>query len=184
VALDLSQGQRVLEHMGAHILHKPSLIHSSMPLCGLCLRPAPLCQVFLKKGKGAHASLTINPKLSKGCLLKIKYSYHVASESTASSPCSNIPLQCPLCPKADPAVWRYFLKVHFLEKHKNVMLAKYEHLWKLSNFETQEMKKIWAKRTTMNVKHTRKMKSAPLLVSEDHRTQIPSLKYVIFSVCT
>jgi hypothetical protein len=177
VKLDLSQGQRVLEHMGAHILHEPSIIHSAMTLCGLCLRPAAQCQIFLKKGKGAHASLTVNHESSKGCLVKIKYSYRVASESTASSPCSNVPLQCPLCPKANPAVWRYFMKIHFLEKHKNATLSKYEHLWKLTNFEISEMRKIWAKRKSTTVKRTKKAKSAHLIVSEDHRAQIPS-KYV------
>lgn len=43
VMLDLSHGQRVLEHMGAHILHDSSIIHSEMPLCGLCLRTAAQC---------------------------------------------------------------------------------------------------------------------------------------------
>ncbi|KAF8148942.1 hypothetical protein B0H34DRAFT_668127, partial [Crassisporium funariophilum] len=174
VTLDLSQGQRVLEHIGAHILFDPSIIHSALPLCGLCLRPAPLCQYFLKKGKGVHASLTINTESSKGCLIKTKYSYRVASESTASSPCSNVPLRCPLCPKADPAVWRYFLKTHFLEKHKTATLSKYEHLWKLTNFETSEMRKIWAKRMTATVKRTKKPQRAPLVVLEDHHAQIPS----------
>ncbi|KAF8152359.1 hypothetical protein B0H34DRAFT_724881 [Crassisporium funariophilum] len=110
VTLDLSQGQRVLEHIGAHVLHDPSL-DRSMPLCGLCLRPSPMCQFFLKKGKGAHAS-------------------GVASESTASSPCSNVPIHCPLCPKSDPAIWRYFFRIHFQQKHPNAPLAQYENIWK------------------------------------------------------
>ncbi|KAF8812763.1 hypothetical protein BYT27DRAFT_7182508 [Phlegmacium glaucopus] len=38
----------------------------------------------------------------------------IAAESTASSPCSNVPIHCPICPKANPAI-------------------KYERLWKLSN---------------------------------------------------
>lgn len=112
ITLDLSQGQRVLEHIGAHVIHDPG-IASSMPLCGLCLCPAPLCQFFLKKDKGAHASLAINHTILRGCLIKLKYSYGVASESTSSSPCSNVPMHCPLCPKTDPAVWCYFLKIHF-----------------------------------------------------------------------
>lgn len=174
VTLDLSQGQWVLEHMGSHILHEPTLIQFSMALCGLCLHPAPLCSIFLKKGKGANASLTINPKSSRGCLVKVKYLYRVASESTASSLCSNVLLQCPLCPKSDPAIWRYFLKVHFQEKHKGVSLAKYEDLWKLTNIETTEMKKIWLKQAHTVVKQTKKSKLLPLIISEDHRAQIPA----------
>ncbi len=52
VALDLSQGPRVLEHVGSHILHEPAVVHSIEPLCGLCLRPSPMCQYCLTKGKG------------------------------------------------------------------------------------------------------------------------------------
>ena len=145
ITLDLSQGQRVLEHVGAHVLHDPGL-DKSTPLCGLCLRPAPFCQIFLKKGKGAQGRMGINASLSKGCLMKVKYAYHVASKSTASSPCSNVPIHCPLCPNIEPAVWRYFMRIHFQEVHPNAPISKYDHLWKLSNFEISEMKKIWAKR--------------------------------------
>ncbi|KAF8165869.1 hypothetical protein B0H34DRAFT_671602 [Crassisporium funariophilum] len=106
-----------------------------------CKASAAQCKMFLKKVKGAHTSLTINPESSRGCLLKIKYLYPVAS-------------------------------IHFLEKHKNAMLSKYKHLWKL-HFEVLEMRKIWTKRKSTTVKHTRKT-SVPLIVSKDHCAQIPS----------
>jgi hypothetical protein len=163
----------VLEHIGAHVLHDQSL-DRSIPLCGLCLRPSPLCQLFLKKGRGAHASLTVNQAVSKGCLIKLKYSYGVASESTASSPCSNVPIHCPLCPKSDAAIWRYFFKVHFQQKHPNAPFAKYENIWKLTAFELTEMKRIWANRMKVTVKRTKKSKLPPLTISEDHRAQIPA----------
>lgn len=172
ITLDLSQGQRVLEHIGAHVLHDPGL-DKSTPLCGLCLRPAPLCQFFLKKGKGAQGRMGINGSLSKGCLMKVKYAYHVASNSTASSPCSNVPIQCPLCPNVEPAVWRYFMRIHFQEMHPNAPILKYDHLWKLSSFEISEMKKIWAKRLITTATRTRKRKFPRLVISEDHRAQIP-----------
>ena len=145
VPLDLLQGQRVLEHIGAHILYDPGLTQSSQ-LCGLCLRPPPFCQFFLSKGKGTNGSLKINQTSSQGCLMKVKYSYSVAAESSSSSPCSNVPIACPLCSKTSPAVWKYFMKAHFQETHKSASIPKYEHIWKLSNFEAAEMKKIWAKR--------------------------------------
>jgi hypothetical protein len=174
VSLDLSQGQRVLEHVGAHHLLDPG-VDRSMELCGLCLRPAPLCQFFLTKGKGSKGKPKINDKFSKGCLMPVKFSYNVASQSSSASPCSNVPIQCPICPTTDPAVWRYSLKPHFNTKHKTLVLSgKYDHLWKLSNFEMTEMKKIWAKRATVATKRTRKSKIPPLVVSEDHRAQIPT----------
>jgi hypothetical protein len=81
---------------------------------------------------GACASLIVNQAASKGCLMKLKYSYGVASESTASSPCSNVPIHCPLSPKSDPAIWRYFFKIHFQQKRPNAPFTKYEDIWKLT----------------------------------------------------
>ena len=173
VALDLSQGQRVLEHVGAHILNDDG-VDRSMELCGLCLRPAPLCQFFLTKGKGSKGQPKINSTLSRGCLMTVKYSYRVAALSSQASPCSNVPIQCPICPSTDPAVWKYSLKAHFNSKHKTLAATgKYSHLWKLSNFEISEMKKIWAKRATVTARRTRKPKLPPLVISEDHHAQIP-----------
>jgi hypothetical protein len=168
VTLDLSQGQHVLEHVGSHILYDPAIIHSAEPLCGLCLHPSHMCQFYLAKGKGTNGNLKINQKMSKGCLIKMKYSYGIASESTTSSPCSNVPIHCPVCPKADSTIWKYFMKVHFEERHKTLDLTKYEHLWKLSNFERTEMKKIWAKRGKVTAKRTKKLKIPLLVISENH----------------
>jgi hypothetical protein len=106
--------------------------------------------------------------------MKMNYSYSVATESTASSPCSNVPIHCPICPKSDPAIWKYFMKIHFEEKHKT-LLTKHEHLWKLSNFERTEIKKIWVKRGRVTAKRTKKANQLPLVVSEKHRAQIPSM---------
>ena len=170
IILDLSQGQRVLEHIGTHILYDPAVLQS-MPLCGLCLCPALLCQFFLAKGKGANGNIRIDQKASRGCLMTLNYSYSVAAVSTASSPCSNILMHCELCSKSDPAIWWYFMKAHFQEKHPNAPFAKYDHIWTLSNFEMSEMKKIWGKRTKVTIKRAKKL---TLQISENHRAQIPS----------
>ncbi len=58
-------------------------------------------------------------------------------------------------------------------------MPKHEDLWTLSNFETTEMAKIWGKRATAVVKCTRKSKLPALVVSEDHRAQIPSMYVII-----
>ncbi|KAF8223168.1 hypothetical protein L208DRAFT_1318277, partial [Tricholoma matsutake] len=179
VTLDLSQGQHILEHIGAHILHDPGLTQST-ELCGLCLWPPPFCQFFLTKGKGANGTLKINQTLSWGCLMKVKYSYSVAAESSPSSPCLNVPIACHLCSNATPTIWKYFMKAHFQETHKSVPISKYKHLWKLSNFETAEIKKIWAKQKNVVVKHTKKSKNPPLEVSESHRAHIPVRYYFPF----
>ena len=175
ITLDLSQGQRVIEHIGAHILYDPAVIQSIEPLCGLCLRPSQLCQFYLAKGKGTNGNLRINQKTSKGCLVKMKYSYGIAAESTTSSPCSNVPIHGPICPNADPAIWKYFMRLHFDERHKTLDITKYEYLWRLSKFERSEMKKIWVKQGKVTTKRTKKSKAPPLIVSESHRARIPGM---------
>ncbi|KAF8218715.1 hypothetical protein L208DRAFT_1348179, partial [Tricholoma matsutake] len=124
----------------------------------------------------------VHQATSKGCLMKVKYSYSVASESTTSSPCSNVPIHCPLCPKLDPAIWRYFFKIHFQQKHPNAPFTQYESILKLTNFEIMEMRRIWANRMKVTVKRTKKSKLLPLTISEDHRMQIPATRYFVTSI--
>jgi len=93
--------------------------------------------------------------------------------STKSSPCSNIPIICPLCSKLDPAVWCYNIKYHFIQAHPNADLKKYTNLWDLENFEILEMKKKWADRHCVMAKQGKKSKAAPLVISDAHRLQIP-----------
>jgi hypothetical protein len=174
VILDLTQGQRVLEHLGAHILYDPGVIRAKDILCGLCLRPSPLCQFFLTKGKGANGNIRVNSETSRGCLVEMNYSYRIAAESSVSSPCSNVLISCPVCLKSEPAIWRYFMKGHFKDKHKNLRpFPKHEHLWQLSDFELSEMKKIWERRSKVPVKRTKKTNIPPLLISNAHRARIP-----------
>ena len=126
------------------------------------------------KGKGANGNVRVNSANSRGCLIKMNYSYRVTAESSASSPCSNIPLQCPICSKTEPAIWKYFMKLHFEEKHKNLRpFTKHEHLWKLTDFELSEMKKIWEKRSKVTAKRTKRLNIPPLVISDAHRAQIP-----------
>jgi hypothetical protein len=178
ITLDLSQGQRILEHIGAHILFDPKVDRTSEP-CFLCLRPAPLCQFFLTKGKGARGSPKIDQSRSSGCPMRLKFSYSVAAKSSASSPCSNVPVQCPLCPKSAVAVAKYNLKAHLLKAHPNVPVNNYESQWKLSSFEHAEMKNIWAKRQEVSVKRPKRSNIAPLVVSDAHRSGNPA-RYVFW----
>ena len=108
--------------------------------------------------------------------MKVKYSYGVAAESSSSSPsrCSNVPIACPLCSKTSPAVWKYFMIAHFQETHKSALVPNYERLWKISNFEAAEMKKIWAEQKNVEVKRTKKSNIPPLVVSEHHHAHIPA----------
>ena len=61
ISLNWNNMQRVLEHMGAHILHDLKL-NASEEQCGLCLRPAPMCQIYVKKGRGAKGRYSVDQK--------------------------------------------------------------------------------------------------------------------------
>jgi hypothetical protein len=111
VLVDQANGQCLLEHMGAHMLYDPSIDHSQ-ELCGLCLRLAPMCMIFLKKGWGAAAGYSVDISQST-CINLMCFNYATAAWSSEVSPCSNIPILCPLCPTNSLAVWRYSMHSHF-----------------------------------------------------------------------
>ncbi|KAF8986509.1 hypothetical protein BDQ17DRAFT_1259627, partial [Cyathus striatus] len=154
-------------------------------LCSLCLHPTSQCWHFLGKGRGANGKIRIDQKISSGCLMKMNFSYNVASESTASSPCSNVPMNCPICPSSKPAIWKYFMKHHFEDRHGSQTLMKYSHLWYITPFEHDEMRRIWKKGTSGVVKTAKSSANSTLKVSEAHCAQInPRYLYLlIFCHC-
>ncbi|KAF8069305.1 hypothetical protein FPV67DRAFT_1394175, partial [Lyophyllum atratum] len=173
IFLDLKHGQRILEHLGAHILFDKNVARTDEP-CGCCLRPGAVCLYYLKKGKGSQGKLKIDTERTRACPTKLTFSYSVAVESTQTAPCSNVPIACPSCPKLEPAVWRYNLKQHYLRAHPKVDHNKYAHLWELSNFEIAEMKEIWKRRQRVVVRRAKKKTNTPaLVISDAHRSQIP-----------
>jgi len=175
VTLDLTQAQRVLEHIGAHILFDSSVSEMSEP-CGLCLQPSAVCQYYMKKGKGALGTPKIDYDRSQGCATKCKFSYAVASRSTSSSPCSNVPLSCPVCPKNSPAVWRYNFGYHAKTSHPGLSASdtNYKSIYELAVSEREEMLKIWERRENVSVKRPRKSNFPPLVISDAHRASIPT----------
>ncbi|KAI0258075.1 hypothetical protein BC834DRAFT_801297, partial [Gloeopeniophorella convolvens] len=163
-------GQRVLEHIGSHILHDPAVDRNIEP-CGLCLRSYGVCQIYLRKNKGRHG----NPKIDKdrsSCPSTVKFSYATAAKSSSSSPCSNVPLACPVCPSNSPAVWRYNLRAHFLRLHPSIPLQSYSHLWTLADSETTEMATIWKNRLRQSDRsRKKKANNARLTISDAHSSR-------------
>ncbi|KAE9389484.1 hypothetical protein BT96DRAFT_834837, partial [Gymnopus androsaceus JB14] len=145
VEFDLEQGQHVLEHNGAHLLHNSTIDRSTEP-CGLCLRPSSLCRIYLKKNCGRKSNFQINLRKSK-CTNLAKFSYKTATTSSKTSPCSNVPLLCDLCGGIGAAaVWRYNMKHHLMNVHPTVDLVQYQHLWVLSMVEVDGMQELWRNR--------------------------------------
>ena len=132
--------------MAAHIQYDPT-ISPTQALCGFCLRPSPLCQIFLKKRTGRQGTYQIDytrsncPNLSTNQRLR----YNQAAKSTSTSPCSNVPIVCPLCPDHSAAVWTYFLELHFATCHK-LRPQNFPIRYEVSASEKTALKEIWNNR--------------------------------------
>lgn len=171
VALNWKNGQRVLEHMGAHILHD-TMFDGSEECCGLCLRPAPMCHIYLRKARGIAGSISVDRKKSS-CVNMIHFNYATASASTAASPCSNVPITCPLCPNDAPAVWKYSLHAHFRKRHRLQSPAHHPIKVLLSQSEKDGMRQVWKSRHKVQRPRKRKLKNKPLLaISEAHHARL------------
>ncbi len=112
--------QRIIEHCGAHILFDRSIDRSLEP-CGLCLHPAPLCKIYLRKTKGRTGNITIDMRVSS-CSNLIKFSITVTTQFSDASPCTNHPICCPYCPNSSPAVWSYTFCKHLTWFYPTVSL--------------------------------------------------------------
>jgi hypothetical protein len=164
-----SHRQRVVEHIGAHILHDDSVDCSSEP-CGLCLRPAPLCKLFLKTTKGRMGNVAIDMKLSS-CPNLVKFSIANVAACSETSPCTNHPIKCPYCPKLNPAVWSYTFRHHLLRFHPSIRLSNHKSLWTPSKLEKDGMKRVWQHRHKQPKSHLRAQRPS-LIISDTHRTRL------------
>jgi len=121
---------------GAHLVFDNSL-DPSLQLFSLCFWPSPLCIFFLWKGKGTSLSQQIDMWRS-WCLNLNAFSYLSAAKEATHSPCTNMPVICPLCPSTSSAVWKYNLKAHFEKFHISAVC--------FSESEREGLKKLWNSR--------------------------------------
>jgi hypothetical protein len=167
--LDWENTQRILEHMGAHILYD-SKLNRTEERCGLCLRPATMCPIYVTKGRGARGRCKVDFSKST-CPNLVRFSYKNASESSETSPCSNVPIICPLCPLGSPAVWTYNLEAHFRGRHRLNSRAHFPISVEQSKSETDGMKRVWQARfKNRKTYFSRKRRDPPLVISEAHRS--------------
>ena len=141
VTFNTKYRQCILEHSGAHILFD-HLIDCSLEPCGLCLRPTPLCKIYLRKTKGHSGNIAINTRAST-CSNLIKFSITVAAQFSDASPCTNHPMCCPYCPGSSQAVWSYTFRKHLIWYHPTVSLEDSESIWAVSDLEREWMKQTW-----------------------------------------
>lgn len=174
VKLDWKNTPRILEHMGAHILHDTTL-NSSEERCGLCLRPAPMCQVYVTKGRGNAGKTSVDRSKSK-CPNLARFNYKNAAQSSKRSPCSNVPVVCTLCPPGSPAVWTYSLQSHYEGRHRLFSPQYYPTRVELSRSEKDGMERLWNARFDLRGTYRPKKRKLgnkpPLSISEAHRSRL------------
>ncbi|KZT40687.1 hypothetical protein SISSUDRAFT_1031710 [Sistotremastrum suecicum HHB10207 ss-3] len=174
VPIDFTNGPAVLAHFAAHWLFDPK-IDKKQERCGFCLRPTPLCIFFLRLTKGKDGTTQIDDKKTAGCLnygpfgIK-KINYTSASQSSATSPCSNVPINCPICPEKSPAIWRYCLKEHLVKHEVDPDL--YKDLWQISHTERTSIKAVWEERNTRRRNRNPAKDLAPFKISEAHSSRL------------
>ena len=110
LASDCCEGVKLIEHMAAHILHNKDAQGLANP-CGFCLSTGQICSIYLKKAKGSDRGNTIDMTRSR-CPNLCQVRLAIAEKASKNSPCTNIPLFCPLCPVNHPAVWKYNMYNH------------------------------------------------------------------------
>jgi hypothetical protein len=173
--IDWEHTQRVLEHMGAHILHDPKL-NRTEERCGLCLRPAAMCPIYVTKGRGTsrrhHVDFT-----KSSCPNLARFNYKTASESSERCPCSNVPIICPLCPLGSPAIWTYNLEAHFRGRHRLTSRAHFPIPVEQSQSEKDGMKRVWLARfkNHKSYKSKKRQRAPALTVSEAHRSGLATV---------
>lgn len=123
VPWDLMKVQKVLEHNAAHILFDKSL-NTSFELCGLCLQPSPSCFFALRNGRGSKSSRQVD--IRKSCCQNLqRFAYASAATETPHSPCTSVPIICPLCPSTLSAIWKYSIQIHFANNHPSTEFEQY-----------------------------------------------------------
>jgi len=165
VLVSQMSGPKLLEHMGAHILHDLHIKDADNP-CGLCLNTGSRC-VFrlIKRNKVDQIDMT-----NSRCPNLRKIQLTSASKYSKASPCTNVPLRCPLCPKESDCVWKYNLRAHILACHPSATIDLYQHLFAFTEDEFVLMKGIYLSKRRKSKKNEKE--TLPLQISEGHSSRL------------
>jgi hypothetical protein len=127
---------------------------------------------YLRKGKGAGSSRQIDVNKSRCPNLFKPFSYHSAATESTSSPCTNVPLPCPLCPATSGMIWKYNMKTHFAIKHPSAAYDSYSAPFIVSESERKGLLAKWKKRQTKKRRTKAGTKgNKKLPISEAHSTR-------------
>ena len=135
------------------------------------MRPSPLCVFYLRKGKGVGAAPQIDLRTSRCPNLIGKFLYAAASTERTNSPCTNVPVACPLCPSISGCVWKYNMRTHLKKYHPSVRDTDALKTYTISESEKAALKLRWDKRHKVKPRRKRNVASAPLTISEVHSSR-------------
>lgn len=132
----------------------------------MCLNSTAGCKIQLAK-KGKAITVSIN---QSRCSNIQKFNLKQAAEFSERSPCTNHPIQCPICPKDSLAVWKYNLQSHIRTEHPTATVGNYKALINMSDDERTLMKAVYLVKPRMSSKQKRKVNK--LVVSMGHSTRM------------
>ena len=115
--------------------------------CGLCGGSGDACAVYIAKGKGSQGAHYVD--ILKSCCKNgnvVKLSLGAREKSTMTSPSTNVPVACPLCPSPAHAVWKYNLQQHISEVHPTAGSDDYKLLYAINPFKVSALKVLWLKK--------------------------------------
>ena len=130
-----------------------------------CVMISRLCWIWGTEKSGKNAK----PKANFKSLRTFRYTS--AAQCKANSPCTNVPIICPLCGPKKAAVWRYCLDTHFREQH-NLLPDHFPIKFEMTPLEKKKMAKKWKIRHEKPKKRNMKKKESPLVLSEAHSSHL------------
>jgi hypothetical protein len=108
-----------------------------------------MCAVYVAKSKGSQGAHYVDVSKSRcknGNVVKL--SLGSGEKATIHSPCTNVPLACPLCPSVAPAIWKYNVLEHISQVHPTADASSdaYKLLYDIGPFEVSVLKVLWLKK--------------------------------------
>ena len=100
------------------------------------------------------------------------FSYGLASISSSSSPCTNVPMCCPCCPESASLVWKYSMVVHYAKHHSQANFTDAASDFVIGQAECASLNAIWASQHAKKRHRRDPGNRAPLLVSDAHIARV------------
>ena len=160
--LSITQPTKLVQHISTHILFDPKVKDTYNP-CGFCHNVGNLCSLMIIKGKGAKGAKSVDPSQSR-CPNIAQLYITSASKSSDNNPCTNIPLECPLCRDGSDAIWKYNMRVHIETVHPTTDIEHYADLYTLGPHECTGMKALF----NTKPQHSKQKKLPDIKISEAH----------------